>query len=62
MIPPCERDCPSRSPSCHTVCEKYLVYRAEREKLYADRAKNFDIEGYLSKVSNSKNKKLRRRS
>ena len=35
MLPPCKRDCPDRSSTCHTVCEKYKEYQramaSERE-------------------------------
>ena len=28
---PC-KDCPDRHPECHGRCEKYLAFRAERDK------------------------------
>lgn len=24
---PCKRDCPERSPTCHSTCPKYATYR-----------------------------------
>lgn len=32
MLPPCKRDCPDRSPTCHTACEKYKAYQAAVEE------------------------------
>lgn len=32
---PCEKDCPYRSPECHPVCEKYLIWKKEREEILA---------------------------
>ena len=35
MTPPCVKDCPERSPTCHTSCRRYKAYqesmRQERE-------------------------------
>ena len=28
---PCTRDCAERSALCHTVCERYALYRAQKE-------------------------------
>lgn len=36
---PCTRDCTERSAMCHTVCERYALYRAQKEADYANRAK-----------------------
>ena len=32
---PCAKDCPNRSaiPNCHSTCERYLAYDAERKAL-----------------------------
>ena len=36
---PCAKECPDRKadPNCHTFCEKYLAYRAEVDKLNAEK-------------------------
>lgn len=35
MVPPCKKDCPDRSPTCHGACGSYKIYaeqkRGERE-------------------------------
>lgn len=33
---PC-RDCPDRYLACHDHCPKYQAFRAERERLYAEK-------------------------
>ncbi len=30
--PPCVKDCPRRSPTCHTECPEYLEFDAENKK------------------------------
>ena len=37
MEAPC-RDCPKRYPLCHSECEQYLAYRAERDEMCRRRA------------------------
>lgn len=39
MTNPCKRDCPDRSPTCHTECEKYRAYAAEKA---AQRARRWE--------------------
>ena len=34
---PCTRDCAERSALCHTVCERYALYRAQKEADYTNR-------------------------
>ncbi len=29
---PCDKDCPRRSATCHSECQKYLQYCEEREQ------------------------------
>lgn len=29
---PCKKDCPDRSATCHTECERYMEYKALLEK------------------------------
>lgn len=36
MKQPCAKDCPDRSPECHSVCEKYLAYN-EQNSIDRDR-------------------------
>lgn len=37
--PPCKKDCPNRSPSCHGQCDAYIAYEKERNAIYEQRAK-----------------------
>ena len=37
MKAPC-KDCPERSVTCHSECEKYLAFKEYRQKVTADRA------------------------
>lgn len=34
--PPCSRDCPDRSPTCHSECWKYEQYRKDLNRLKAE--------------------------
>ena len=46
MTPPCVKDCPERSPTCHTSCRRYKAYQesmrqereARRERAEVDQA------------------------
>lgn len=31
-MPPCRKDCPDRSPTCHANCEAYRAFTKEREE------------------------------
>ena len=37
MEAPC-RDCPKRYPLCHSECEEYIAFRAERDEMCRRRA------------------------
>ena len=44
--PPCKEsrdspDCPNRAVGCQANCEKYLAFRAERDKISAQRKKEY---------------------
>lgn len=51
-------NCPDRTSDCHSYCEKYKLFKAEREaeneKLRKSRSKDRDINGYQT----LKNKRL----
>lgn len=34
MKQPCDKHCPDRSAECHSTCERWLQYEAERNKQY----------------------------
>lgn len=42
MTAPC-KDCPDRHPLCHSECEKYLAYKAEREEQRRERILTRDV-------------------
>lgn len=49
--PPCKEsrdspDCPNRAVGCQAVCEKYLAFRAVRDKLLAERKKEYIARDY----------------
>lgn len=46
LTAPC-KDCPFRHERCHSRCEKYLAFKAEREQYLADKNKNAAFEDYL---------------
>ena len=58
---PCKRDCPKRSSTCHSDCEKYFIYdllnESERNRRFQESQRKDD----LFKSSRSYKKKKRRR-
>jgi len=53
-IPHCTSDCPNRSiePNCHTTCQIYLDWRANKDKENAARrSQGFEIE-YIREAQN----------
>lgn len=36
---PCKRDCPERSATCHSTCERWATYEKARNAEYAERAR-----------------------
>ena len=40
-IPPCTKDCPLRTPTCHSSCPDYAEYAAEQARKRADRFKAY---------------------
>lgn len=43
----CPPDCPDRSATCHSECEKYLKYHGKQRVEYERRAKAQDMGNYL---------------
>lgn len=51
--PPCKErpdspDCPNRAVGCQAVCEKYLAFRAERDRLLDENRKQDPIWDYTA--------------
>ena len=47
MKQPCKRDCPDRSKDCASDCLKWKVYVAWRNKRYAERQKELEIDEFF---------------
>lgn len=45
---PCEKDCPERSSTCHSTCERYLKYRERKIAECEERAKTANLEGCVT--------------
>ncbi len=43
---PCVKDCPERSPTCHSTCEGYKAYRARKDAECEARTKTFNMDSY----------------
>lgn len=59
MIPPCVKDCPGRSATCHTSCEKYMEYQQKVQRAREIRRQECDAtsaycEGALRKGRQTK--------
>lgn len=46
---PC-KGCGERHVGCHSTCEKYLIFKAESDKLREDRLKQRQLADYLSEA------------
>ena len=44
--PPCRQNCPDRSPTCHTDCEKYREYWEQNERRRENYYKSIKTEDY----------------
>ena len=43
MTQPYKRDCPGRSPPCHTECEKYKAYTDQQREDYKRRVHEYEV-------------------
>lgn len=46
MKNPCAKECPDRSPTCHSECEKYTAFAEERAEKRATMMKENEVVGY----------------
>lgn len=44
---PC-KDCPDRNPGCHSTCAAYISYRAELDKINAEKNENKKFEDFFN--------------
>jgi hypothetical protein len=56
---PC-RFCADRSLHCHSRCEKYIKYKAEREKERAERLSKLDVDSHVVNGIRDREKKRRK--
>lgn len=60
MRAPCQ-NCPDRHPICHDSCPKYQAYRAERDRMCAERVKERQInETFTDRITQQMRKKARK--
>lgn len=57
---PCKPDCPDRSPTCHSECEKYLAYDILRD-IYRDQVNREKERIYDFLLTSRHSKKQKRR-
>ena len=43
ITPPCHRECPNRTETCHATCEDYILYSKRKEEERQNRKKVKDI-------------------
>lgn len=60
LTPPC-KDCPERYLGCHSSCEKYQMFREERNKFNSEKKAKEDSENWFAKRSEKSMKKLKYR-
>ena len=58
---PC-KDCPNRFVGCHSVCNKYISYRAEKDKEAEVRLERMNNNTQMYDYKRAKYKRLRRYS
>ena len=61
MKNPCTKDCPDRTVTCRTACEKFKEYRAWRDSLYEERQKAFIVDDFRIHNINRVNGRIRRK-
>lgn len=59
MKPPCTQDCPDRSPTCHSECERYKEFRKknveERDRRYREK----EVSRYIGEKYDKAARKMR---
>ena len=61
---PCTRDCEKREIGCHSVCQAYINYRIEWDKVKKNQAERVELDAihFESMARMKKNRKRKRRS
>lgn len=52
---PCKKDCPKRTPICHSLCSEYLEWRAELDEINKQKTEDWAM-GYVIKKMEKKRK------
>ena len=60
MKPPC-KGCPERHELCHAECEKYIAYRADRDRHCAERAVTWNVNDIREEAYIKRRKSLQRK-
>jgi len=55
---PCPKQCPNRNAECHAVCEKWLIYEAERNQAYIENGKEAEIYRVLNDIERDRKRDI----
>lgn len=61
MKPPCTQDCPNRSPTCHSECEKYQEFRKKNAEERDRRYRENEVDRYIGEKFEKAARKARNR-
>ena len=62
MIQPCRQDCPDRSATCHSTCEKWAAWEEHKKQVYARRSRDNVMKYYMCALSAKIRRKESRRT
>lgn len=60
MISPCAKDCPNRKVGCRTGCEKYQKYSEAKQKEYAEKKRQYELDDYTYRSMDRNNRRRSR--
>jgi hypothetical protein len=61
MNSPCDKNCPERSPTCHSMCERYQSYHKKKLAENAERLKQKQIQMAIADAEYKRYRKSGRR-
>lgn len=50
---PCLKECPDRSPECHSKCEKWLIYEKALHEFYKERGEAYNQAYILNEMNHT---------
>ena len=59
MKPPCTQDCPDRSPTCHSECERYKEFRKKNAEERDRRYRENEVDRYIGEKYDKAARKMR---